>query len=349
MQVTDIVSRAAVKSGVSSSFNLNEVPEDVMARGSDILRNEIIDEINCDATLDITEVVYPATPKNNLIILRSTPMDYENIIIGIVDYTYNQLRAKEHFTNSGMGVDAYYYPVIRQLLSDWGYATPGMPTTIGTQTDKWPCDQFGNHLPIYCWTADNKLVNLSIPSSTTADLDDELLDARYNIPFNPMRVTDVVRAGDGAVLDYVHTTELVSAEFRHSQLIYGVENHPDIVKIRFTSSYGCEPVYIVLPIPIKVVNSYDEPEPWMGTIIAPAKFRPYLIASLAYRLAGEYGVNTEEKMLKLASTAYNALLKNQSKKFHGQDIARKINQYLERNRGWRTGVNGSGYSGGFYG
>ena len=48
MQVMDIINRAVMKSGVVSNFNPDEVPEDIQQRAADVLRNEIIEDLNCD-------------------------------------------------------------------------------------------------------------------------------------------------------------------------------------------------------------------------------------------------------------------------------------------------------------
>ena len=106
---------------------------------------------------------------------------------------------------------------------------------------------------------------------------------------------------------------------------------------------------MVLPVPLTIVNSPDSPDPWRGELVAPAKFRMFITATLAYRMAGEYGLATEARCEKLAAKAYGNIIKNLSKRSHPQDIPRKISNYLERNRGWRSGVNGSGYAGGFNG
>ena len=172
--------------------------------------------------------------------------------------------------------------------------------------------------------------------------DDELLDKRYNVPFSPMRVEGVFRACDGAELQYLHAAEMVSAEFRHSQLVYGVEDLPDRMLIRLNRSYGSEPLLLVLPIPLKIVNTFDNPKPWEGTVIAPEKFRSYLIAKLAYRLAIEYGLDTAPAMAKLVEESYQALIKNISKRHHAQDIPRRIADYLHR--GYDRGtMYGGGY------
>ena len=333
----DIVNRAAMNCGVASSFNPDEVPEDMQARGADILRHEIIPMMNCDRTLDITEIVYPAKPVNGIVSLTTTPTNYREFIFGQVEYSYNQLREKRLFTTQG--VSQYYYPNIRTLLINHGYINPNRPDIVD-KTDKWPCDQFGNYRKMFVWSSDFKLVDISTTLTGHGELDDELLDTRYNIPFTPMRVESVVRECDGAVLQYLHAEEMVSAEFRHAQLVYGVEDLPDRMVIRLNKEYADQPLLLVIPIPLKIVNTYDEPQPWTGTIIAPEKFRSYLIAKLAYRLAVEYGLNTATIMAELVKESYQALIKNISKREHAQDIPRKIHNYLRR-----VEYNGSIYGG----
>ena len=327
MQVMDIVNRAAMNCGVASSFNPDEVPEDIQARGSDILRHEIIPMMNCDRTLDITEIVYPAPPTDSNI-----------FIMGQVVEDYQTLNKRQSITIGS--VTKWFCPNIRDVLINHGYIEPFIPTQ-DPKTAKWPCDQFSNERDIYCWTSDFKLIKMATEAGPENE-DDELLDKRYNIPFSPMRVEGVFRACDGAELQYLHAAEMVSAEFRHSQLVYGVEDLPDRMLIRLNRSYGSEPLFLVLPIPLKIVNTFDNPKPWEGTVIAPEKFRSYLIAKLAYRLAIEYGLDTAPAMAKLVEESYQAIIKNISKRHHAQDIPRRIADYLHR--GYDRGtMYGGGY------
>ena len=326
MQVMDIVNRAAMNCGVASSFNPDEVPEDIQARGSDILRHEIIPMMNCDRTLDITEIVYPATPQNGCVSLITPPTDSNIFIMGQVVEDYQTLNKRQSITIGS--VTKWFCPNIRDVLINHGYIEPFIPTQ-DPKTAKWACDQFGNERDMYCWTSDFKLIKMATEAGPENE-DDELLDKRYNIPFSPMRVEGVFRACDGAELQYLHAAEMVSAEFRHSQLVYGVEDLPDRMLIRLNRSYGSEPLFLVLPIPLKIVNTFDNPKPWEGTVIAPEKFRSYLIAKLAYRLAIEYGLDTAPAMAKLVEESYQAIIKNISKRHHAQDIPRRIADYLHR-------------------
>jgi hypothetical protein len=340
----DIVTRAVMNAGIVPSFNPEEVPEDIQARAADVLRNELIPQINCDRSLDITEIVYPASPKNCILDLKTPPLDYEYAILGVVPYSYRQFVEKAVIM--AHGVTIYWYKNVVEWLYENGYMQDPTPATTN-RTDKWPCDQFGTQRTAYVWTADYKLVNVSKPIAANGDIDNELLDPRYNLPFAPMRVEEVYRATDGMPLQYVHAGEFVSSEFRYSTLVYMTEDYADRLRIRFTPNLGGAKVLVILPVPIKCVNSYEEPNPWEGAIIAPEKFRGYLIAKLAFRMAIEYGVSTAEQMKVLENTAYQALLKNPSKHEHAQDVSRKISNYLERGRVY--GMNGNGYSGGFHG
>ena len=347
MQVMDIINRAVMKSGVVSNFNPDEVPEDIQQRASDVLRNEIIVDLNCDRAVDVSEVVIPFTPKNGRIDLITTPLDYEHFIAGSVTETYDELRQKEHYVNVGAHIDAYYYPSIRQLLFQLGYANPGMPTTIGTRTDKWPTTQFGEYREIYVWTSDWKLVCISKPRSDSSDADDELLDWRYNVPFYPAYIDELYRASDGAPLKYLHHGEMVSSEFRGANLVYTLEDNITRMTIILNRVYGSAPVLVVLPVPVKVINSFQEPNPWEGEIIAPLKFRSFLINMLAWRMAYEYGIDTKNDMRVESTASYSNIIKNKVKREHPQDIERRIFHYLRRGHGSRTAP--AAYGGGYYG
>ena len=51
MRVMDIVTRAVMNAGIVPSFNPDEVPEDIQARASDVLRNELIPQPEDDETV----------------------------------------------------------------------------------------------------------------------------------------------------------------------------------------------------------------------------------------------------------------------------------------------------------
>ena len=99
----------------------------------------------------------------------------------------------------------------------------------------------------------------------------------------------------------------------------------------------------MLPVPVTYVNYLDSPRPWSGKIIAPMKFRNYLITTLAFRIASEYGVATAAELKIASDGAYNMLVKNRNKKQHAMDFNKKISEVLRRP------VNTTVSSAGFYG
>lgn len=355
MQVMDIVNRAVMKSGVVSNFNPDEVPEDIQQRAADVLRNEIIEDLNCDRAVDISETVVTLTPKEDKIDLITTPLDYGKFIIGSVGETAPFLM--ECITRSlAPGAQPVYIPThLVDLLEELGYYRldpeySGTRYTNLVKTDKWPTTQFGEYRDLALWTSDFKLIevpaNLGNPYSVEQP---DFVNKRYNVPFYPAYIDEVYRANDGAPLMYIHHGEMVSAEFRHSQLVFTLEDNITRMTIRFTRNFNNSPAAIVLPVPVKVINSYEEPNPWQGEIVAPRKFRSFLINMLAWRMAIEYGVDTKEDMRQQSTVSYSNIIKNKVKREHPQDIERRIFHYLRRGHGFRTGVGGNGYSGGYYG
>lgn len=359
MRVMDIVNRAIMQSGVVSSFNPDEIPEDYQQIASTLLRHDIIRGINCDRTLDVTETVVVLNPKFGYLDLVCPPPNYPFFVFGTQPMTLATVEDKVH-TESGGGIGHHCLTNLLVLLQDMGLIEnfdPEASVYTYDLTTAWPCDQFGKHRPVAIWTADLKLMEIEINESTdkpvlwSTDIEDykkKLVNKKYNVPFPPMRVVEVYRATDGAELKYKHAGELVSAEFRHAQLVYTTEDYPGKIRIKLTPSYGGSPLMVVLPVPVTVVNSYDEPNPWEGWIYAPDKFEAYLVAALAWALAGFYGVTTEARLEKATAKIYQTLLRNPSKKNHAQDIPRKIAEYLSTGGGWQVGATGSGYNGGYY-
>lgn len=345
-----------MESGVVSSFNPDEIPEDYQQIAATILRHDVIPSMNCDRTLDITETVVILNPKFGYLDICCPPHDYPFFQFPSQPIALGDL-FKEVHSESGH----YCFTNMLILLQDIGVIENFDPEATVYQYDltaMWPSDQFGNARPIAFWTADLKLVEIKINENTgrpilwTQDVPafkKQLVNLRYNVPFTPMRVEGLYRATDGAELRYLHSGELVSAEFRHSQLVYTTEDYPGKIRIKLTPTYGCSPLMVVLPVPVHVVNSYQEPNPWEGWIYAADKFEAYLVASLAWALAGFYHVDTETRLGVKTAKLYQSLLKNPSKKAHPQDITRKIANYLSSGHGWQVGANGNGYNGGFYG
>lgn len=352
MHVMDIVNRAVMKSGVVSSFNPDEVPEDIQQRGADVLRNEIIPDLNCDRAVDITETVIQYTPKNGKIHLVTTPLDYDAYIFPTVDVTAAELNKTMTMTLVVHGTPTPVMTKLIDLLKEMGLVEDlgGMTpySNLGI-TNKWPSDQLGQLRKIAFWTDDVKLYevepDLSLLYGTATP---DFVNYKYNIPFYPAYVGEVYRASDGAEFRYLHHGEMVSAEFRYSQLVYTVEDNITKMSVVFNKQAFVPPVLLVLPVPVKVINSFEEENPWDGDVVAPQKFFSFLINILAWRMAAEYGVDTEAKMEKQATVSYSNIVKNKIKREHPQDIPRKIFEYL-RCKGRLAPVETNGYTGGFYG
>lgn len=344
MQVMDIVNKASLASGAVPSFNDGEIPEDVQARAADFLRNEIIPSMNCDRNLDITEAIARLHPVNGVIDLMCPPLGYPNEIYGTVPYQSSDLLKQTTVTQGG--VDYQIYSNLAELLVNMGLCIPDPNDQTKLQhTVAWPTDSVGNPRDIAIWTDDWKLIEIASGS--------EIVEAGvrphpfYNIPFPPMWVEEVYRAYDGARLDPKRAGEFVSAEFRHCQLVYMVEAYQKKFRVRFTPSFGGSECLLIVPVPIQIVNSYEEPHPWQGELIAPEKFKPYLIERLAARLAHYYGIDGADNLDKNTGIYYQSLLKNKTAVEHKADVRVLIGETLQSGSGFRVGPRG--YGGGFYG
>lgn len=344
MLVMDIVNEAALASGVVPSFNIDEVPEDVQAIASMFLRKEIVVSMNCDRNLDITEAVAKLHPVNCVIDLMCPPPGYPNEIYGTVPLTSSQLL--QTFTVTYAGQNYQVYSNLAQLLINMGLckADPVNPTKV-LHTVEWPTDSVGNPRNIAIWTDDWKLIEIEngseiVPSGVR-------VHPFYNVPFPPMWVEEVYRAYDGARLEPKKAGEFVSAQYRHCQLVYMVEGYTKKFRVRFTPSYGNSEALLIVPVPIQIVNSYEEPHPWQGELIAPEKFRPYIVSRLAACLAHFYNIEGADNLDKKTGIFYQSLLKNKPTVEHKADVPRLIGETLGNGGGFRLGSNG--YNGGFYG
>lgn len=330
MEILDIVHRAIQRSQLIPGFNPDECPEDYEQRVSDILINELITDMNNDRGLDVTETVVPARPVNGIIDLIAPPPD----VWFIVTLPYTAQYLLEVRSKPG---GASYDNLIAALAA------------IGLTNETMPRDPTGELIPIGVWTQDLKFLQCpkALPSEYATIENSVEVNPIYNVPFVPARVEGVVEAGSGVEFDYKHALEFISAEFRHAKYVYMDEGYENKMRVRFHKEFADGIVELVLPVPVTVVNYFDSPKPWNGKVIAPIKFREYLIATLAYRIADEYGLASAPSCEKAANRAYNNLLKNYPKRQHSMNLNRKIADSLRRPAGCVTSADGfyGGYNG----
>lgn len=334
MEILDIVHRAIQRSQVIPGFNPSECPEDYEERVSDILVNELIPNMNCDRGLDLTEIVLTYTPREGVIDLVAPPADEQHFIVTLPYSSRYLLTPTEESMYSRT-----YGNLIDALDS------------IGISEDSMPKDPTGDLIPIGIWTTDLKFIEcpkLPIESwGSHQEGSDPTINPVYNVPFTPMMVTGIVDPATGAEIEYKHAMEFISAEYRHARFVFMDEVYEDKLRIRFHMEWADNPVQIVIPVPLTVVNYFDSPKPWSGKIIAPRKFRDFLISELAFRIADEYGIANAPNLEKASSKAYNMLLKNYPKRQHGMDMNKRIAETLRRPVGMVVTTTGSygGYNG----
>lgn len=293
MEVLDIVQSAAFKSGVISSFNPDDLPGDILAAGQNTLINEIIPSLNCDRTVDITVTSRLYRPDGDRIVLRPfKPRDnYE--MLGYSTSSASTLLDPE-----------FWEKAVLALRPEW--------------KDEWPTNDLGKPRVGCIWSLDGRLV---IGSS----LAESAIEPGVNIDFPPMRVDAVLDSSTRIAYDYVYRTEFEQLLNTTPPGVYTVEEYADglVILLRGTTDTKC----VVLPVPLQVINiSHDH----AGTIVAPEKFRRYLIDSVAVNLAIIYGMSTLPAMQQQQAASYNLIKKNKPQPRHSQNISEHIADTLHR-------------------
>lgn len=317
MEVLDIVQSAAFKSGVISSFNPDDCPGDVIDAGRDLLRYEILPGLNCDRTLDITVTsrVYPL--KDGRIVLKPYTENRENFAIaGYIDKT-----STEMLSDRVGGIYAYYSRV-EESHPDWVYDAT---ETSKYPTDEWPTDDFGKRTTYAFWTTDTHLVyvkNLDEP----LHLQDIAEVPGVNIEFMPMRVDTVLDEHSRIGYEYLYREEFEKVIFRNLPGCYTTEEYEDSIIILLHGTP--DPKRVVLPVPLQIVNVTHE---YSGKIVAPEKFRRYLIDCTAVALARTYGMSSLAEMEKAAAVSYNLLKKNKPQPLHRANVTEEITDKLRTN------------------
>jgi hypothetical protein len=286
MEVLDIVQSAAFKAGIISSFNHDEIPGDIVDAGRNVLASEILPSINCDRTLDITVTSRVYTPAGNRIVLAPFKPKENWRVIGYSQYTSDELTS-----------DA----------SKWAAETQRLFLHL-----TWPTNDLGDATTLAMWTTDMVLVAGTSDTGCTKY-------PEYNIDFPPMRVSAVVEATSHFEYLYLYREEFERTVVNTVPGIYTVEEYEDKLIVLFKGPQT--PKILVLPVPLQIVNSDHA---CAGEIIAPPKFKRYLIDCVAVSLAIIYGVSSLPAMEKQQAVSYNLLKKNKPQPLHEANTAETI-------------------------
>lgn len=300
MDVLDIVQSAAFKSGIVSSFSQDDMPGDVLDAGIKLLSGQILPQLNCDRTIDITTTCRIYAPERGTIVLKPLRQPIQDfVLMGYSKYT------AEDLVNISNG---HWVAELNRLHN-------------GT-IDTWPENDFGEPITLAMWSLDMKIVTGT--TFTQCDI------GEANIDFMPMRVDSIIDIPTGVKLTYTYRDEFEQTISAVPSIpgIYALEEYDDKLIIFIKGTPG--PKKLILPVPLTLINQ-DAQHP--GEIVAPPKFRKYLIDATAVQLAVVYGVSTVDAMKAEAAASYNMLKKNHTQPLHGVDVADRINNLI---RGGRT-------------
>lgn len=329
MLVRDIIRDAATKSGVVPSYNPDEIPPDIMARGHDLLAGEVLKGLNCNRMIDITTTVKKYTPEfvgNNesQIVLQPTPNSWKGFVLG----TVNDLPAG-HTPLTLTASHLTAYDDVSDQYTNWIAAITTMNDVMGL-FDEHPRDDEGEPLNIGLWSADNYFV----VGTYTEENDNVILQSvailwsnghPVNIEFAPMYIRNILEASNRFEYNYLYPWEFESIDFVHTPYCYCTEERKDFVKIRMRNPGAAK--LLVLPVPLTIERTTED---YYGEINAPDKFKPYLTAYLAYLLAVEYGVGTKDDMLSQMTKTYNLIKLNKKPEIHKMSSSRQIRDTLNR-------------------
>ncbi|MBS7358110.1 MAG: hypothetical protein KIG84_05695 [Bacteroidales bacterium] len=311
MEVLDIVRSAAFKAGVIPSFNPDELPEDVLNAGRAALTDEIMPTLNCDRTIDITVTSRVYKPVAGKIILYPLRQPIDNFeIIGYSGYTAALLRGPRVWASE-----------VKRLRPQWVTVLPD--DSIIRNNSTWPTNDLNEFRKLAIWSNDMQLVFADdiVYNGPTWQAD---IVPDVNIDFPPMRVDAVMDENSRYTYDYLYRDEY-ERTFKFTSLpgVYTTEEYDDKLVILLNGNPDAK--LIVLPVPLQIVNrDYAH----SGTIIAPEKFRRYLIDAVAVSLAIVYGMSTLPLMKEAAATSYNLLKKNKPQPLHKANVAQEITNKL---------------------
>lgn len=339
MLVKDIVQNAASESGVVSSFNVDELPQETLETGYGILKSKVLPELNCDRSIDITttsRTYMPSLESNGeyAIHLQPIPDTWEGVDLGDTNtlpsnsnYTSASLTDTTLESNSTLTVGAYnFWLAVKELKGDDYELTINQYTGIPETSGIWSQDG-------YFIERKYALNENYDPTDTNSDqyistlsyvYGDRKLTQKVNIPFAPMYISAIINDNDRGTLKYVYTEEFENSDYHKNPYVYTTEDYEDCVKIRLNSS---DKKVLILPVPLTIVKSKSN-DVYGGEILAPSKFRGFITDYLAVLLAIQYGVTTKEDMQILAQKSYTLLKKNCKQVAHPMNVSEKIRNVM---------------------
>jgi hypothetical protein len=293
MDVLDLVQSAAFKSGIVSSFSQDDMPGDVLDAGIKLLSEQILPQLNCDRTIDITTTCRIYAPEHGRIVLKPLKQPRQDFVL----LGYSQYTADDLFNTS----NSHWPNEIDRLHPGWD--------------QDWPVNDFGEQLTLAMWSKDTKLVYGTSRLACTIGPE--------NVDFTPMRVEAVIDIPTGEKLTYLYRDEFEQIITPTIPGVYALEEYDDVIAVFIKGRPG--PKKLILPVPLTLIN-HDQSH--AGEIIAPPKFRKYLIDATAVQLAIVYGVATADAMRAEAAASYNMLKKNHTQPLHGINVPKAINDII---------------------
>lgn len=332
MLVQDIIRNAASKSGVVPSYNPDEVPQDIMAVGFNLLVTDVLDGLNCDRNLDITttgRVFNPTYAGDNesVIVLQPLPRSWTGYVAG--DLHDDLPPSGTQYVSANLiklenGTYPYWNAALAELKGSTFMSEP-------------PVNDLGELLPVGMWASDNLFVvgTYAFVNEVATIQNVAVLYSNnhpVNIPFAPMSVSGILEAGSRIDYRYLYLDEFESLDFKFQPFTYTTEERKDYVKIRMRNPGGTK--LVILPVPLTIEQTTEDV---YGEINAPAKFKSYLTDYLAFLFASQYGLTTKEDMMKLMDQSYNCVKKNHKPKRHEMNTSKQIRNALKRglNKYWR--------------
>lgn len=153
-----------------------------------------------------------------------------------------------------------------------------------------------------------------------------ILTASEDMPWVPARIDAIFEEPSGLPYQYLYMEEFESIDYKFQPYVYTFILDETGMTLIFRLNNG--PKKLIYPVPIYIKG--DE-------IIAPPKFKQYLIDALATRLATIYGTSVLPTVYQMAQVSYNTLLKQQPVPLHGVNPRLKIRDVMKngQSRYWR--------------
>lgn len=352
-----VITYAAFNSNVVPSYNVDDIPGEVMSIGRDMLQYEILPQMNVDRTLDVALKSDIFQPTGNKLTFIQDP-DWVSVL-DMPNQTLNTVNVPEKF-NKPPVVEGVFPFSLNQVVSEFSpNSVDGWndntvldieSNKIGTWVSNYlrtpirngGANRFIQYLnidfnsilngyqfvnldkqPLLLATTDGYLIMVLLWMMRGQPNEIRLKSFGTNLRWLPYYIDSVLDHPTGLPYTYLNVNQFHNADYKFNLRIYTQTNTDRSLELEFSDN-GLK--RISYPVPIVMQGDY---------IIAQLKFEKFITDRLAEEFATHYQMSTMATMKENAIQSYGTVKRHTPNVIQPADPRINIRTTLQRGWNWR--------------